>query len=75
GQGNAPFRFAPEEGPGFFARFGWREAEWRSTLDEARRLKREMPLAAFYRLLLRLASERRREEARRFSMYLLLERT
>ena len=74
GRGNAPFRFAPEAGPGFFARFGWREAEWRSTFEDAHRLRREMKLAWLYRLVLRISSERRREEFRRFSMNLLLER-
>jgi methyltransferase (TIGR00027 family) len=72
--GNAPFRFAPAEGPGFFARFGWRQAQWSSTFEDAHRLKREMPLAWLYRLVLRLSSARRREEFRRFSMTLLLER-
>src|SRR5512132_739971 len=40
--GNAPFRFAPAEGPEFFRRYGWRVAALRSGLDEARRLRREM---------------------------------
>lgn len=39
------YQFAPEEGPGFFRRYGWRTAEFRPVFDEARRLKREMPLA------------------------------
>lgn len=72
--GNAPFRFAPVEGSGFFARFGWREAQWSSTFEDAHRLKREMPLAWFYRLVLRLSPARRRQEFRRFSITLLLER-
>lgn len=28
-RGNAPFRFAPAEGPSFFAKAGWRAAETR----------------------------------------------
>lgn len=72
--GNAPFRFAPEEGAGFFAPLGWREAWWASTGEEARRLKREMRGAWFFRILGLLQSARRREEMRRFSIYLLMER-
>src|SRR5262249_62355833 len=39
-RGAAPFRFAPPEGTRFFDAQGWREAEFRGTLDEARRAKR-----------------------------------
>jgi len=39
------YEFAPEEGPGFFCPYGWHVAEFRPVFDEARRLKREMPLA------------------------------
>lgn len=73
-QGNAPFLFAPEEGSEFFGYFGWREAEWHSTLEDAHRLQREMRGAAFWRLVSRLMPARRREEFRRFSINLLLER-
>lgn len=72
--GNAPFRFAPAAGPGFFAPFGWREAELHSMMEDARRLKREMRGAWIVHLLARLAPARKREELRRFSMNLLLER-
>lgn len=74
-RGNSTFRFAPAEGPAFFAPFGWREAEFRSTLDEARRLRREMPMMWLWRLLGRLSSRPRQEEARRMSATVLLERT
>lgn len=74
GRGDAPFRFAPAEGSGFFERFGWRESEWSSTFEDAHRLKREMPLAWLYRLAGRLMPARKREEFRRFSINLLLER-
>ncbi|HEX6751127.1 MAG TPA: SAM-dependent methyltransferase [Longimicrobium sp.] len=73
--GNAPFKFAPEEGSGFFARYGWREAWWSGTFDDALRLKRHMRLAWLWAFLARISSERRREEFRRFSINLLLERT
>lgn len=42
---NAPYQFAPEEGPEFFRPFGWSVAEFRPVFDEGRRLQREMPLA------------------------------
>lgn len=73
--GNAPFRFAPEENAGFFLRHGWKEAAWSSTMEDARRLKREMPMAWLWRGLGRLMPAKRREEFRRFSINLLLERT
>jgi methyltransferase (TIGR00027 family) len=74
-EGNAPFRFAPAEGTAFFERFGWREQRWFNSLEEARRLGREMRGIWFWRLLTRLAPRRRREEMRRFSGFVLLERT
>jgi methyltransferase (TIGR00027 family) len=36
----APFKFAPPEGPAFFARFGWAVVEANSLLREAARLER-----------------------------------
>jgi methyltransferase (TIGR00027 family) len=36
----APFKFAPEEGPSFFARFGWKAVEVRSLLKTAAKLNR-----------------------------------
>src|SRR5262249_52428377 len=41
-EGGAPFKFAPAEGTRFFESGGWREVEYRSTWEEARRLRREM---------------------------------
>ena len=74
-EANAPMRFAPEEGTAFFAKLGWNEAEFRSTWEESRRLKREMPMASLFRLLARLASPRRREMFRRMGATVLLERS
>lgn len=71
--GNAPFRFGPAEGTAFFAPYGWREAEFRSTWDEAMRLKRTMRGAWLWSLLGRLQTRRRREELRRMSGIVLLE--
>ena len=72
--GNAEFKFAPATGSAFFEPFGWREAEFRSSLEEAHRLRREMPLGWLWRLLGSIATARRREEFRRMSGVLLLER-
>lgn len=73
-RGNAPFRFGPAEGTDFFRPFGWREEIFRSSIDEARRLHREMSMMWFWRLLGRLASERERAEVRRMSGSVLLAR-
>jgi methyltransferase (TIGR00027 family) len=72
-QGNAPFRFGPAEGTAFFAPFGWREVEFRSTWDEAIRLKRTMRGAWLWTLLSRLQSAKKREAGRRMSGIVLLE--
>jgi len=72
--GNAPFRFAPENGTKFFEPFGWREVEFRPQMEEAQRLKREMPMMWFYRFLGQFSSKKRKEEYRRFSGTALLER-
>ena len=39
-QAGAPFKFAPAEGPGFFARYGWRPADVQSAFKAAVRTKR-----------------------------------
>jgi methyltransferase (TIGR00027 family) len=72
--GNAPFRFAPAEGTAFFRQFGWREAEFRSMMEEAHRLKREMPMMWFWRILGRFYPKKTRAEFRRMSGQVLLER-
>ncbi len=72
--GNAPFRFAPAEGTRFFQPHGWREAEFRSTWEESLRLNRTMPLARFWNLIGRLYSKSKREEFRRMSGIVLLNR-
>ncbi|MEJ8859384.1 SAM-dependent methyltransferase [Variovorax robiniae] len=45
---DAAFKFAPDDRPGFFARLGWREREFRSTWDESIRLKRPHSWAAWW---------------------------
>jgi methyltransferase (TIGR00027 family) len=72
--GNAPMIFAPAEGTRFFAPAGWREAEYHAILDEAARLKRAPKMAWLWKLLARLAPKKRREEMKRFSGIVLLER-
>jgi methyltransferase (TIGR00027 family) len=73
-QGNAPFRFAPASGTDFFRAAGWKEASYRSSMDEAHRLKREMKGMWLWRFLMRFYPRKRRDEMRRFSGVVLLER-
>ena len=72
---NAPFLFAPESGTGFFAPHGWRELEFHSSMDEAERLKRQMPGAGFWRFLSWLYPKKKIEQYRRMSAFVLLERS
>jgi methyltransferase (TIGR00027 family) len=72
--GNAPFRFAPADSAAFFASLGWRELAFRSAMEDARRLRREMRGMWFWRLLSRFTRGVRREEFRRMSGIVLLER-
>ena len=73
--GNAPFRFAPPQGTRFFEPHGWRESEYRSMWEESLRLKRTMRGAWLWGLLGRLYPKAKREELRRMSGIVLLERT
>ncbi|MEO6596964.1 MAG: SAM-dependent methyltransferase [Planctomycetota bacterium] len=72
--GNAPFRFGPAEGTAFFVPHGWREAEYRSTWQESLRLRRTVRLAWLWNLLGKLGGERKREQFRRFSGIVWMER-
>lgn len=72
--GNAPFQFAIDDRPAFFQPLGWREAEFRSGLDEARRLKREMPFAWITHFMMRLQPRKKRDAIRAMNGYLMLER-
>lgn len=74
GAARAPLRFAPAESTRFFERFGWREVEFRSTLEEALRLGRAPWNAWIWRLVGRLAPPGKREELRRLGGFALLER-
>ena len=70
-----PFKFGPAEGTEFFRPYGWREEQFRSTWDEAARLKRTMKGAWLWSLIGRLSSKKAREGFRRFSGYVLMVRT
>ncbi len=74
GAANAPFRFAPAEGTGFFDSHGWVEREFRSTFEEALRLDRKPKLAWLFQLLGRMGSPAKREEMHRMGGTALLER-
>jgi len=72
--GNAPMRFAPAEGTGFFQPYGWEEAEYRSMFDESIRLDRTFPMARFWRWVFRFYPKKKQAEMRRFSGIPLLRR-
>jgi methyltransferase (TIGR00027 family) len=72
--GNAPFLFAPAEGTAFFQKFGWKEKINRYSMEEARRLNRQMPGAAVMRIVGRVFPKRMRQEFQRMSSIILLER-
>ena len=72
---NAPFKFGPAEGTSFFEPHGWREREYRSTMLEAKRLKRLPASAWLWAFFGLFASKARKEQWKRFSGQVLLERT
>ena len=74
-RGNAPFRFAPAEGTRFFKPHGWTEREFHSIWETSQRLHREMPPAWLWKLLARFAKPEMREQWKRFSGAVLLERS
>jgi methyltransferase (TIGR00027 family) len=74
---SAPFKFAPEENTAFFEPAGWKEVEYRSMFEESLRLKRTMRLARFWKVVGRIMTvfnPRKREEFKRFSGIVLMER-
>ncbi|MEO8577293.1 MAG: SAM-dependent methyltransferase [Gemmatimonadales bacterium] len=72
---NAPFKFAPAEGTKFFEEFGWRAKQNRLSLEEARRLHREMHFAGLMRFMTLFFPSKTRNQLRRMSSIVLLERT
>jgi len=73
-KGNAPFRFAPASGTDFFRELGWDERAFHSTWEESERLHREMKWAAIWRFVGQFYPARMREEFRRMSGTVVLER-
>jgi methyltransferase (TIGR00027 family) len=73
-RGNAPMRFAVDDPAAFFAPLGWRVAWFRAAIDEARRLRREMPRAWLTRFLIRVAPAATAESMRRTAGFVLLDR-
>jgi len=74
---SAPFKFAPEEDTAFFEPAGWKEVEYRSMFEESLRLKRTMRFARFWKVVGRIMTvfnPRKREEFKRFSGIVLMER-
>lgn len=71
--GNARVQFAPEDGVKFYERLCWRVAEFRLSMEEAHRLRREMRYAWLIRVLIRISPPERREMYGKDG-YLLLER-
>jgi methyltransferase (TIGR00027 family) len=59
--GNARVQFAPEDGVKFYERLGWRVAEFRLSMQEAHRLRREMRYAWLIRFWIRISPPKRRE--------------
>jgi methyltransferase (TIGR00027 family) len=72
--GNAPFKFAPEDGTKFFEKFGWKELRFVSQMDAAQRLNREMSGAWLWRPMMMLYPKRMKETMKRFSGTVVLER-
>lgn len=71
-QAGAPLKFAPEEGPAFFERYGWRPMEARSLLHTAATLKR---LPFFFRLMALLPDPAGRKPNRPWGGVCLFART
>jgi methyltransferase (TIGR00027 family) len=74
---SAPFKFAPDEDTAFFEPAGWKEVEYRSMFEESLRLKRTMPFARFWKVvgqIMTVFNPRKREEFKRFSGIVLMER-
>ena len=67
-------QFAPGEGGKFFQRSGWNVVISRSTLAEARRLKRTMPFNWLMHLRSFLSTKQRESASGKQSGYILLER-
>ena len=74
-KGRAPFQFAPADAGAFFAPLGWRLTEFRSGMEEAHRLHREMRGMWLMRAISRLYTAKRREAFRTMNGFYMFERT
>ena len=72
-KGNSPFLFAPAENTRFFTPYGWKEREFRSTWEDAKRLDRRMPGAWVYDLLIGLQPHAKKQRTRRMAGNVMLE--
>jgi methyltransferase (TIGR00027 family) len=72
--GNARMQFAPPDSVAFFQPLGWREREYRPVFDESIRLNRTVRFARFWRFIGRFFPRAKREEFKRFSGIVLMER-
>jgi methyltransferase (TIGR00027 family) len=70
---SAPFQFAPRDSARFFEPLGWREASFRSTLDEAVRLRRSPPMAEWWSAFAAPWWPGSRQNLRRMSGVVLME--
>ena len=70
---SAPFQFAPRNSIEFFEPLGWREVSFRSTLDEAVRLRRAPPMAQWWTAFAAPWWPGSRENLRRMSGVSLME--
>jgi methyltransferase (TIGR00027 family) len=73
--GKTAFSFAPENGTEFFRSYGWQLAEFKSTWEETRRLKRAHRCAGFQELPIRWFAKESWQEFRQKSGIALLTRT
>jgi O-methyltransferase involved in polyketide biosynthesis len=71
---NAPFLFAPEENTKFFEPSGWKEKEFRGSMEEAKRIDRQMAGMWFWGFIGRFYPKKTREMFKRFSGVVLLEK-
>jgi len=76
---NAPFKFTPGDWFGFFREHGWHAKEIRYLVKEGARLQRPVQLPLRAKLILNIlaifSSKQRQTDLRRFSGYVMLDRT
>jgi methyltransferase (TIGR00027 family) len=72
--GKVSLQFAPREGELFFSQAGWHAVEFRSVIEEAARLHREMPFGALWQRIINRAGKAWQETYRKMSSFILLER-